>query len=248
MNPYDEKKQHDLLLRASAERHIEAARQVKDPLAAESSAPPLDDLLHELRVHQVELEMQNEALRQQQTELEAARDRYVDLYDFAPVGYLTLTVDGMIDEINFTAVKLLGAERKDLLHRGFISLVVAADQNRWVSLVTRLKAMDSKDCVEVAMQRGDGTVLLAQLDCAPQKAGDGGRAMRIALTDITRRKAAEAAQQQQNEELALFNHAAIDRELVMIGLKQQVNALSRQLGLAAPYDVDFAEEPPKDRP
>ncbi len=215
MNPADNKKQNELLLRATAERHIDATQQVKHPLAAESPAPPLDDLLHELQVHQVELEMQNEALRQKQTELEASRNRYVDLYDFAPVGYLTLTVDGMIDEINFTAVKLLRAERKDLLHRGFISLVVAEDQNRWVSLVPRLKAMDSKDCVEVAMRRGDGTVLQAQLDCAPQKTGDGGRAMRIALIDITERKQAEAASKENLARYLAVTQSASDAIVTM---------------------------------
>ena len=72
-------------------------------------------LLHELRVHQIELEMQNEELRRAQEELEAARARYFDLYDLAPVGYLVLSEKGLILEANLRAATLFGVPRADLL-------------------------------------------------------------------------------------------------------------------------------------
>ena len=200
MSPLDEKQQHDLLLRATAERHIDNAQQLKDPLTPEVPELSAEDLLHELHVHQVELEMQNEALRQKQTELEAARDRYVDLYDFAPVGYLTLNANGMIDEINFTATALLGNECKDLLHRSFISLVVAEDQSRWMPLFLAVMKQDGKGSVEVSMKRGDGSVFQALLDCQ-RKMVAGNAALRIALTDISERKRLEAELAQHREHL-----------------------------------------------
>jgi len=80
-------------------------------------------LLHELQVYQVELEMQNEELRQAQVELEKSRDLYVDFYDFSPVGYITLNHEAMIDEINLTGAKLLGMERSKLLHRRFLPFI-----------------------------------------------------------------------------------------------------------------------------
>jgi PAS domain S-box-containing protein len=188
MNSADEAKPYDLHLRTAAERQIDSA-----PLAGRGPAHPDEQLLHELQVHQVELEMQNETLRQKQVELEALRDRYVDLYDFAPVGYLTLTAHGMIDEVNFTACTLLGMERKNLLQRRFTALVIVEDQNRWMQHYLNVIESVGAGSVELTLQRGDGTVFPALLNIVRTKVGAGGTALRIALTDITERKQAESA-------------------------------------------------------
>lgn len=235
MNPPDEKKPDAAILRSMA-----AADLARHPVPA---ARPVDELLHELQVHQVELEMQNEALHVAQRDLEASRDRYVDLYDFAPIGYLTLNANGMIEELNLTAATLLGMERKKLLQRAFLTQVRAADQPRWAALFARLKAGEADGSVELALQRGDGTVFQARLDGAPRKVGAGGTAILLVMRDISSRKAAEAAQLQQIDELERFNRVAVDRELAMIGLKRQVNALSRELGRAPPFALDFADAP-----
>ena len=148
-----------------------------------TGAPPVAALLHELQVRQVELETQNEALRLMQGDLETARDRYLDLYDFAPVGYLTLDSNGMIEEMNLTAAALLGHERRDLLQRCFSSLVAAEDQPCWAEFFLSVKKPGGKGTVDVAVQRGDGTLFQAQLDCA------GRTAVRLVLSDITESKA-----------------------------------------------------------
>lgn len=88
-------------------------------------------LLHELKVHQVELEMQNEALRRAQIELAAARDRYMDLCDFAPVGYFTLDKHGVIVEANLTSSAMVDRERKTLLGRPFAGLLAAPSHQAW---------------------------------------------------------------------------------------------------------------------
>ena len=88
---------------------------------------PLEDaqkLVHELEVHQIELEMQNEALRQAEATLIASREKYADLYDFAPVGYFTFNHRGLITEVNLTGASLLGVERDQLRSKPF-SLFVA---------------------------------------------------------------------------------------------------------------------------
>ncbi len=74
-------------------------------------------LVHELQVHQIELEIQNEELTQSLTEVNALRAKYLDLYDFAPVGYFTLDTQGIIIELNLRAAKLLGQERRSLVGR-----------------------------------------------------------------------------------------------------------------------------------
>ena len=79
-------------------------------------------VLHELQVHQIELEMQNEELRRAQAELEASRARYFDLYDLAPVGYFTLSEQGLILEANLTAASLLGVARGALVKQPLIPL------------------------------------------------------------------------------------------------------------------------------
>jgi PAS domain-containing protein len=86
-------------------------------------------LVHNLQVHQVELEMQNNELRRARQELEEARDRFVDLYDFAPLPLLTLSQDGEVLEANLAAARLLGLERKALIHRKFSRFFPAETQD-----------------------------------------------------------------------------------------------------------------------
>jgi PAS domain S-box-containing protein len=207
MNPPDEKQENAALLRDQAEADL-----AHHPLAA--AARPAEELLHELHVHQAELEMQNEALRQAQNALEESRDRYVDLYEFAPVGYLTLDADGLIEQLNLTAVTLLGSERKKLLQRSFTAQVLAEDQPRWAAMFMRLKAGADKGRVELPLRRGDGTVFQAQLDCERSRAtgvGADRTAIRIALTDISLRKAGDARPREPHPERQEGNQRAARR-------------------------------------
>ena len=182
MNPTDSAllaaKISDQKLRAIAEHLIDVRPREDAP-----SACSAEELVHELRVHQIELKMQNEALRQAQQALEESRDRYVDLYEFAPVGYLTLSASGMIAEINLTAVTLLGLERDKLLHKSLRTLVVDADQDRWVRHFMDVIKHTEKRSIEMSIQRGNGAAFLAQLACVSNAA-----TVLITLTDITRVK------------------------------------------------------------
>ena len=86
-------------------------------------------MLHDLRVHQIELEIQNEELRRTQEKLDAARARYFDLYDLAPVGYFTLSEKGLILEVNLTATNLLGLPRSALVKRRLADFILTDDQD-----------------------------------------------------------------------------------------------------------------------
>jgi PAS domain S-box-containing protein len=193
MNVTDKAKSRELSLRQRAEaitRHMLSAEANSDRFLFPAESKKV---LQELRVLQIELEMQNEILRDAQEALEESRDRYVDLYDFAPVGYLTLTDKGMIEEINLTAATLLGVERKKLQNHLFASLIAANDRTRWMTQFLNVLEKGDKGEVEVAIKRHDGTVFQAQLDCQQTKVGDGETAVRIALTDIRERKQLETS-------------------------------------------------------
>lgn len=110
-------------------------------------------LLHELQVHQIELEMQNEELRRTQVELTAARDRYVDLYDCAPTGYLTLDPNGIIMEANLPACLLFGMNRKDLRGQPMTRFVAATDQTTVLRHIRELVSTETKQACEVDLAR-----------------------------------------------------------------------------------------------
>ena len=98
-------------------RQAEARLRVTKGDVAAMPAMAVQQLVQELQVHQVELEIQNDELRRTQVELERVRDRYIALYDGAPIGYLTLDLKGMILGANLPACALFGVSRKDLLGR-----------------------------------------------------------------------------------------------------------------------------------
>jgi len=175
-----------------SQRRAEAEAQLARAPQAGAPARPAEELLHELQVHQIELEMQNEELRRAQLALEESRDRYVDLYEFAPVGYLTLTGEALISEVNLTGAMLLGEERRKMLQRRFARFVAPEGGDRYHRLFASVMQHGERQACELALRRGDGSVFHAQLDCLRVVAGDKPPTVRIALTDITERKRAEA--------------------------------------------------------
>jgi diguanylate cyclase (GGDEF)-like protein/PAS domain S-box-containing protein len=155
---------------------------------------PADELLHELQVHQIELEMQNEELRHAQAAMEESRDRFVDLYDFAPIGYLTLTANALISEINLTGAAMLGEERKKLIHRRFARFVAPEDGDRWYRNFLRVALHGDNQVCEVTLQRRDGSCLTARLECLRLVKNGEEPVVRIALSDISACKQAEEEQ------------------------------------------------------
>jgi PAS domain S-box-containing protein len=151
----------------------------------------LHELLHELKVHQIQLEMQNEELRVAQIALEESRDRYVDLYEFAPVGYLSLNHDGMIEEINLTGATLLGVARNKLPHHRFAPFVATEDRDRWHRHFLNVLTRDNTLTCELTLQHGDESIFYARLDCLCLKKVGKEPVIRIVLTDITERKSIE---------------------------------------------------------
>jgi len=130
----------DLSRRAQAfiDRHPEAI--------GETAPGEVKDLVEELKVHQVELEMRNEELRQIQRELEEARDKYADLYDFAPVGYVNITDEGDIYEINLTGAHMLGVDGRTVLGQAFTRFIFPDDQDIFYS--HRRELIDTQSTID----------------------------------------------------------------------------------------------------
>ncbi|MBV5339067.1 MAG: PAS domain S-box protein [Deltaproteobacteria bacterium] len=155
------------------------------------------NLVYELQVHQVELEMQNEELRRTQHELEVSRSRYFDLYDLAPVGYLTLNAQGFIVETNLTAATMFGIERRNLLNKPITGYIAPNDQDDYYRYRKRIVEKGVMMAREMNMLRSDGTSFWAHLQAIPASNGE----CRVALTDITVRKQLEKALQNSNNQL-----------------------------------------------
>lgn len=113
-------------------------------------------LMHDLHVHQIELEMQNDELRKAQEELVRMTDRYRELYDFTPVGYFVLDKKGVILEANLTGVSLLGMERQLLVHKPFITVVVKEARDTFHFYWKKVLETTAKQTCEIEMVRKDG--------------------------------------------------------------------------------------------
>ena len=151
-------------------------------------------MLHELQVHQIELEMQNEELRHSQLALDAARARYFDLYDLAPVGYCSVSEPGLIIEANLTAATLLGLERGALVRQPFSRFIFKEDQDSFYLCRKHLLDSGEPQACEFRMVRHDGTPFWAHLEASAAYEDGGTPVIRIVLSEISVRKKAEEAQ------------------------------------------------------
>lgn len=155
-------------------------------------------LLHELQIHQIELETQNRELREVQQQLEEARDRYADLYDFAPMGYLTLEETGRITEINLTGAAMLGDERANIIGKPFPARLALKDNQLFFLYLNRVFHSDgtSNIVTEVKIKRGN-IEHDVRLESAPMKGTAGqGRNCRMVMTDISEQKRTTGVLQQ----------------------------------------------------
>lgn len=162
------------------------------------------DLLHELHVHQIELEMQNRELREAQQKLEEARDRYADLYDFAPVGYLTLDEFGVVHEINLTGAGMLGKERLNIVGQPFISRLSSSSIQTFVTHLQQTFMLPGNSVTEVMIRTKEGKPRIVSLESMAMP-GDK-KICRTVMNDVTeQRKMAVALQVNLSAQDALLN-------------------------------------------
>ena len=170
-------------------------RQAEEKFAAKAGLPQKPDkplsveesqaALHELGVHQIELEMQNEELRRAQLELDTARERYFDLYDLAPVGYCTVSEEGLILESNLTMSELLGISKSVIVQSPLSRFIIKEDQDANYLHHKRLFAGDGKQDFDLRMLKTDGTVFWAHMAAVAAWDTEGTLVARVVLSDIS---------------------------------------------------------------
>ena len=143
----------------------------------------LQRIRHELEVHQIELEIQNEELQQAQRETETALARYADLYDFAPVGYFTLGADGTILGVNLTGAQLVGIERSRLLRRRFSHLISTSDVAGFTDFLRRAFESEAVGSCEVTLRRDSEAPLHLRIEAVVSPSGTECRVVALDITD-----------------------------------------------------------------
>jgi PAS domain S-box-containing protein len=170
------------------------AEELIRPRSQEGGEPAEVDmprLIHELEVHQIELEMQNEELVHTQVKLEKSRDRYIDLYDFAPVGYLTLDEKGIILEANLTVSSLLGVERNKLVKQQLANFVFKEDQDLYYFFRKKLAGSHGSMAEDLRLGRPVGGPFYARLEGLISPGESGELICHLSISDVSRQKAAE---------------------------------------------------------
>jgi PAS domain S-box-containing protein len=177
----------------SAEMRRRAEKIVREKAARSPENQPVSPAeiqrtLQELHVHQIELKMQNEELRRTQVELEAARERYFDLFELAPVGYCLLSEKGQITEANLTTISMLGVVKNVLLNRPISRFIAKEDHDIYYLFRKKLFENGEPQKCDLRMLKKDGALFWAHLESNAARNADGSPVCRISLSDITERK------------------------------------------------------------
>ncbi len=205
---YDKQKQDWLdELRRRAEESL-GKKKGKDLTGADVVAS-----MHELQVHQTELEMQNEELKRSRHELEESRNKYLELYEFSPIGYFTLDKQTTILEVNLSGAALLGVEREALVRRRFQLFVEPGLRSEFNTFCNRVFESDAKQTGELRLVKNDASPWYAYLEGVALRDGEGGvKQCQIAVVDITKQKRA------QEEEARLKDQLFQAQKLASVGI------------------------------
>jgi PAS domain S-box-containing protein len=164
------------------------------------SPEAIKNLVHDLSVHQIELEMQNDELRRTQEDLETTRDKYTDLYDFSPVGYAIINDKGIITETNLTLTQMLGVERNQVAGKPFSDFVYGNDQDTFLMHRRRLSETESGQSMELRLLKKEENWFYATVECMVVKTGDSpAKQVRMAVSDSTERIQSEKTIQESRQ-------------------------------------------------
>jgi PAS domain S-box-containing protein len=180
-----------VILRQMAEKYLRK-KKINPPKEQEAlSSEYVQQIVSELQTHQIELEMQNEELRQTQEELERSRARYFDLYNLAPVGYCTVSKKGLVLEANLTAANILAEARGVITNQPFSRFILAEDQDIFYLLIKQLFETGEAQSAELRVIRKDRVFFWVNLEATVGLDENGKSVTRMVLSNIDQRKQAE---------------------------------------------------------
>ncbi|NVN90049.1 MAG: PAS domain S-box protein [Desulfuromonadales bacterium] len=191
-------------LRRNAEERLHSKKTETHPFRTDDET---QRLIHELEVHQIELELQNEALEHARDEVEATLEKYTDLYDFAPVGYITLDRNGFISAVNLTGAGLLGIERSRLIGRRFALFVESTDRADFTTFNDTVFTSRCKQSCEVLLRNKGSLPHIIQIEA---KVTASAQECSFTLIDITGRRLAEQALHASEERMYRLTEMAAD--------------------------------------
>ena len=195
-------------LRRLAEARLQKSSPTRNRRETEAD---LQRIRHELEVHQIELEIQNEELQQAQRETDSALGKYADLYDFAPIGYFTLTAEGNILGVNLTGARLVGIERARLLRRRFGHLVATTDVAKFNDFLRRAFESETVESCELALRRESSAPLHLRIEAVVSPSGT---ECRVVVIDVTER-----------------NHVSAQRDRLIVDLQHALAEVKQLSGL-----------------
>lgn len=183
-------------LRDEAEKRLALGRAKLTPLemSAQKTPQTTDILLRELEVQQIELEMQADELQRANTNAEDSRNRYINLYEFAPIGYFSINADGIATDVNLKAAAMLGIERNHITKHRFEEFVANQDKVFWHKTFVSLKkeVAGTEYDLTLMIQRHDGSIFYSQINCLRVAGADNLEILRITIVDVSKLKQAEA--------------------------------------------------------
>jgi PAS domain S-box-containing protein len=208
-------------------QRAEILLKATDQDMANMAARDLQQVVHELQVHQIELEMQNEELRRTQMDLETARDRYVELYDFSPAGHLSLDVHGAIVEANLRAAVLLDVHRKDLIGEPLARFIDPDDQAAFYRHSRSIMSMGQRQTCEVRLRKETGAICYIHLESLAVRQESGGTIRwRTAMWDVSDRQRAKQELVAQERQLQAIIETAMDA-IITLDDRQRVVLFNR---------------------
>jgi len=183
-------------------RRAEDLMRQKPEDVTKISGYDIQRLVHELQVHQIELEMQNEQLNKAQEEVEELLNKYFDLYELAPIGYFTLDRQGLILEANLAGANLLGEQMRHLLKRGLSRFVSEDSQEKFYFHLRGVVETQTKQSCELRLVKKDGEQFHVQLVSVPAQDVESNPAgIRTTMSDITERKRTEQKLREAHDDL-----------------------------------------------